>query len=428
MTLVNLIANGSFEVDANSDGTPDGFANYAYDSLVTDPDTGQRSLTLTGDGSEVYYRVRVATSARPTVTAGHVYYLALRARTNIPTLGAYFMLGSGELGTIVPASGEWEHTSVYARPLASGTQETIVVFKVRGNSVWTAADRLTIDDFVMYDVTAEYGAGNEPPIDVLDAIVRGPAPARALSAVVRVQTFNAFAVQAQYTHCQRMVGQIVRSIDPDIVAAQECWDNRARTEFSFAETFGGRRAWTEFQAQTPYFTDWDKGRGIASTYPLAGTTWSAAPSQGVLRSVATIGGQRVAVYSIHNPYSSTLASAEGYMAALWDLVSADPEPHVIVAGDMNYPAASQGGGIDGFAPFILAGWTTAQHHLGWVSTTQPEEPTVNPLDNVIVSPGLAITAAGVEETYEASDHRTLWADVIIPGYRRARRGAAAGFL
>lgn len=118
------------------------------------------------------------------------------------------------------------------------------------------------------------------------------------------------------------------------------------------------------------------------------------------KSVYTINGTPVSIYSTHleqiDPYN------ENEITALLELVEADDNTHIIIAGDMNFVYGS-----DKYNRFISAGFVNVNNNYPTYIGTDVM------LDYIFVTPNIKINSYQVTGDSRASDHNMLYASLTI---------------
>jgi len=148
--LVNLVSNGDF-----SNGTTGwtGTTNAAFAVA-----SGVGSITATAAGESVYQSV--------TLTAGRRYYVA--ASVTVATTGTTAItLGIGGAGTISTASTTSAQALSAVLVATSSGAASLALTDGRA-SAWT---KVSIDNVMLIDLTACFGAGKEPTKAEMDAIM-----------------------------------------------------------------------------------------------------------------------------------------------------------------------------------------------------------------------------------------------------------------
>ena len=443
LNMVNLFANPRFTLDTNGDGIPDGYGKAGTaaawtPSLVDGGPFGARYLhaTCIAPGTSV------ALSRSYAVTAGHLYFYGAWVRTTLPDTELYVFCGTTPEYVAVAPDGAWQ----LAAAISTGTGTTGNVGVVKGTGQYAAGDTLDLSLPIQIDLTAAFGAGNEPTLDHMVRLMSvvggfegryGVAEAdraaraavgqrtatsreeRAQAGVLRVGSFNCPGYADKSSFGARA---LMQAIDADIWCLQEMFDRIDQSDRrAVAKILGPMlpyRYWTV--TNNAILPGWDKGRLFASARPLRNSSWVATPAQGVQRSEITHCGRTIAVYNIHLPSAYAIGAMTTYVNALKSFVDADPTPLKIVAGDWNTPG-EQNVGPDGkvddsaLAAFTGTGWTHVQSSIGW-QVTKRTDIAVNYrdyLDNVMVSPGLRIVGGGVGPSSRVSDHRPIWADIAF---------------
>lgn len=141
--LHNMIENGDFSTDTNSDGLADGF--FSYDLISYSCDNDRQNFTVNNHYSQfLYYEIDNST------VYNHKYYMGF----DNSHLGVIYILASQ--GTIYSNPPDGNFGFIWTAN--NSTNNTIIRFYSDYNgSAW-------VDNLVMIDLTNTFGAGNEPSL------------------------------------------------------------------------------------------------------------------------------------------------------------------------------------------------------------------------------------------------------------------------
>lgn len=160
------------------------------------------------------------------------------------------------------------------------------------------------------------------------------------------------------------------------------------------------------------------GTALLSRHQLRGPAARALPTvpgaepRGYVTATIDLGGTRVRLVATHLQQDSAAARAT-QARALADEVTADDGP-IVLLGDLNAEPGTPE--LAALTDHLADAWVAAGDGLG---TTFPSDRPRLRIDAVLVSPGIAVTAAAVVAS-DASDHRAVVADLLIPTYPTAR--------
>lgn len=437
-SLTNLEPNGLLTGTLQASGLPSPYTKSGTWTATEVADTSRngRVIRATAGGGNVGISKPAAA-----ITEGHLYYTSIWVRvtsTAAQAIEAAFFTGAAISYVAVAGSGEWQLVSAITEAAATGSLTVTTTF-TSGATAIAEGTVLDIAELVRVDLTDVFGAGFEPSIAEMDAVVTAaggwattldpadlapsgvtlPSPAqRVEDGILRVGAWN---TQGYYSNTGTFGAyHIMSGMDADVWALSEAYDVTDASDIRGAAHTMSRFPYRRFDTITPDYpnADWDKGRFTLSLTPMRSTSWSATPSQGLQRSEIRRWGQTIAVYAAHLPASASMETQTGYMQAHADVINADETPLKIFAGDWNTPNTGDvGPPVDDTAlgPLTSTGWTHLQTLLGWQNTVDLNDTTTAYIDNIAVSSGLTIVAGGVG-TYpvaRSSDHLPVWADVSL---------------
>lgn len=137
-----------------------------------------------------------------------------------------------------------------------------------------------------------------------------------------------------------------------------------------------------------------------------------------LHGAAALGGREVHLINLHFDWSDKLVRLEQTRQVL---AFAKKYERSIIIGDFN-PDDYENDGVkvssrnlfeEELPRFTSAGYQTANGgEFGLFATCYGSDQWV-PIDNILVSPGIRIEAAGMAQAGWMNDHRILWADIVI---------------
>jgi endonuclease/exonuclease/phosphatase family metal-dependent hydrolase len=193
---------------------------------------------------------------------------------------------------------------------------------------------------------------------------------------------------------------------PDIVLLQEM--DSAGTQ-RIADALG--MGYVYYPASHRYATKRDFGNAILTRWPIVGDAKILLPHKGVFggsQRIATaatlrIRGTTVRVYSVHLGTMINALPGARRQQLRTVLADADSFPRVIIGGDMN----SHG-----------VGKVARERGYAWPTDKGAKTTWLDRWDHVFVK-GLAVPATGASGTitniHHASDHKAVWARVVVPG-------------
>lgn len=160
--LANLVANGDF-----SNGTT-GWTYASIPTITTDSSLGRPSLKFIANNINPYYRINVPSDQ------SHYWYTKLECYVSSYTSGNLSALdvrgiGSGGITTVVANSSklnQWQTLSIITTGKAGGGEAILVG---SANAYTTAT--FYISNVSTIDLTATFGAGNEPTQAQMDTIM-----------------------------------------------------------------------------------------------------------------------------------------------------------------------------------------------------------------------------------------------------------------
>lgn len=435
----NLVTNGTFALDSNSDGLPDGFSKAAgYTITRTEGGPYGHIITLADASGKTSLQLNRSLSAQ----TGHLYYHATWARTTAADVSAVWYTGNLNDNTVrsyLPPTGKWEFVSGISKQTGTNVVGNLYMNKP-ADKTFSVGDTVDMAGWVTIDLTDTYGEGNEPTSAEMDRIVSrmGPwdgvagekATTQAVAAlameprntsredrlaagVFRVGSWN---IQG-YTERPYVAAWATKQIDADILALQEAWQAKSsgsRPDLDAQRVITPNRS-LHWQQSVDYSERWLKGRATLSALRLESQSWLPTPAQGVLRSEVVVLGRRVAIYNVHLPWTANVSLRRTYIQNHFNLVASDPAPYKIIVGDFNTPDDVQTAPpIDSSSlePLTDAGYKHLQVASGWMSTRNANPSLLFYGDNIFLSPGLEFTGSwgtfGLPDTY---DHQPIWADV-----------------
>lgn len=221
---------------------------------------------------------------------------------------------------------------------------------------------------------------------------------------LRVVTFNVKFAE----HVNRAVALIraTRALrQPDVLLLQEMDEDGART---IAAQLG--LGYVYYPATLHPATHRDFGNAILSRYPISDyrkivlphLAWPNRTERAAVGATIHVGRHRIRVYSVH--LATMLANSPQSRREQLAAVLADARPYalVVMGGDFN------SGALPGIA--LRRGYEWPTHHLGRTEAFWD-------MDHVLLK-GLEVpadSAAGiVHDVHGASDHRPVWAHVVVP--------------
>ncbi len=156
LVLTNLVSNGDLLIDSNSDGIPDGFSyNYTTNETLSD---GVAKFTATAQ----YGRLLLS---NPTIVfnSTDIFYNFARFKSSRTNVGIVFPNGTINTHS---GSGNFEFISTCG---VFGNIALIAQVVDLNTSDWT---EIEVDYVGAINLTATFGAGNEPTKEQMDAIIK----------------------------------------------------------------------------------------------------------------------------------------------------------------------------------------------------------------------------------------------------------------
>lgn len=156
--LINLLeAYGNFAVDSDSDGLADGWTIGAA-AIFTLSDNIQSCTPYTQYSG--FKRSLVP-------QANHIYYTTTLMKTTSNLVMLYMHDGVTYFNKFLPSTGDFQRYSVRGKYGSSPTTNTIGIQDNR-TSGW---DKIEVKKTLQIDLTERYGAGNEPSLGEMDALI-----------------------------------------------------------------------------------------------------------------------------------------------------------------------------------------------------------------------------------------------------------------
>ena len=244
----------------------------------------------------------------------------------------------------------------------------------------------------------------------------GPSPLARESAApasLRVMTMNVRFSNRKV----RAIRASVRAVGPDVLVVQEVTPGTASV---LDAALAG-----DYPHRLPVPAGQPEGTAVYSRVPLLGGSGRDEPYGP--RAVVEVGGRTVVVYGVHLPVcwgTSALLASRSRTADLLDRMAADRAAGrlAILTGDFNYTATSAQAAAVRRAGFVST--RDLAEPLGRAVTYAPTRPLLRwapgvRIDHVYLPPGLTATAGGLGPT-TGSDHRPVWADVVVASEEDAR--------
>lgn len=191
-TFVNMPVAGSFEADTNSDGLADGFALFSYGTSTLDADcvVGSKAQKLSftnsaGAARDVGIRGDPATNSIAAVNGNKIYISGWVKKTANHTASDNLGIGIREYtsanAAVTASSPAVSMTTSWARfsklfTVAGGATTAKVVLLAYQSAANGTVSEYLLDAVNMVNVTTAFGAGNEPSLADLDAMVLAKYP------------------------------------------------------------------------------------------------------------------------------------------------------------------------------------------------------------------------------------------------------------
>ena len=170
-SLTNLLANGGFE--SNTTGWTTASYSLGLVALSTlSPSHGGPGTQVMGITGSANADVQATYTAVSGLTVGRKYYLSAWVRTgNTNVTGAQWYNNTTAIAgsNITFGQNAWTRMSYVWTSTATSFTPRVFFTRANGNNAKLAY----VDNVMMIDLTASYGAGNEPTATVMDSILTG---------------------------------------------------------------------------------------------------------------------------------------------------------------------------------------------------------------------------------------------------------------
>lgn len=369
----------------------------------------------------------------PTI-AGHIHYIGFWMKSNILWKSVRVDTGDGRNEEIKPPHevDTYEWCSMTCETFESGDMQFSI--ELRNDSMAVQiGDWVLMSGFMNIDLTECFGEGNEPTMAEMDLMIRhighfsstyqltqtvdqykaiddvhNAKLERHYDGIIRVATWNMVNMDGY----PKVAERVIIDADVDILAAQETYDlttgstlNPAVSSFHALVNNLNMTHWY-YQYIREESADWQFGRGNAAAN-IINNEWFSSPQQGVLKSTIRILGRDISFYNQHLPASQPFQTQINNVQALYNLVSQDTNPYIIVIGDFNTPAENN---YDTLFPFTDNGYTSAQGlNDNWLVTHLGH---MTPVDNVLIkSDVFEFIEVVPKNRFAASDHDMLRTEI-----------------
>lgn len=158
--LHNLITNGDISIDTNTDGLADNFSvAYSYQTNSIQ-DYGQKALSTGVNTAIGYFQSGLD------LTDGHIYYVSVKYTTNdISTFQQRIYVRTEKTSEYQDIYINYTKINQYSSYFTANRNHTRIYFNLRHNTtVIPNSTYMAIDNIMLFDITAQFGAGNEPSL------------------------------------------------------------------------------------------------------------------------------------------------------------------------------------------------------------------------------------------------------------------------